>query len=241
MAEPVRSSPPPRTGRAWRALDRLHDVPINFEAPPEDRFDAAQGWLLDTYCQPLPSEAPGPPVPDGPFEIARASMERYEFADPRLITAIYYPDQELRGRTMLLTGRFLFMRFRMGARVNNVVDQTAAVDGRDVRVWGWSYQTLRGHLETGQMRFQVWKYLDDGSVQFHIDAASRPARDANPVVRMGFRMFGRRLQLRFAHRACARMDAIVRARMAGEPVRERLVDSVDVRPVSSAGPAGGGA
>lgn len=222
-----------RTGRAWRVLDALHDVPVNYDAPPEDRYDPAQGWTIDTYCQQLPSEVPGEPVPGGSFELARAAMERYEFADPRLIRAIYYPGRELRGRTMLLTGRFLLLRFRMGARVNDVVDEVRQVDGRDVRVWGWSYQTLRGHLETGQMRFQAWKHLDDGSVQFHIDAASRPSGIGNPFVRLGFRIFGRRLQLRFAHRACARMDAIVRARLAGEPVRERLVDSVSVQPAGA--------
>lgn len=223
-----------RSGRAWRALDRLHDAPVNYDVPPEDAYDASDGWVVDSYCQPLPSERPGPPVPDGSFELARASMERYEFADPRLIRAVYYPERELRGRTMLLIGRFLFLRFRMGARVNNVVDETTQHHGRDVQIWGWSYQTLRGHLETGQMRFQTWKWLDDGAVEFHIDAASRPARIPNPIVRLGFRIFGRRLQLRFAHRACARMDAIVRARLAGAAVREPAVEAIDVQPMTPA-------
>lgn len=217
--------------RAMRILERLHDVPVNYEAPENDAYDVGQGWVIDTYRQPLPSEAPGEPVQGGAFAVARGCMEHYEFADPRLIRAVYHPDQELRGRTMLLIGRFGPLRFHMGARVNNVIDQVAQIEGRDVRQWGWSYQTLRGHLETGQMRFQVWKWLDDGRVEFHIDAASRPAHIPNLITRLGFRMFGRRLQLRFAHRACARMDALVRAKLAGRDPRETTLDNVDVRPL----------
>jgi len=222
------------SGRAWRALDRLHDVPLNFDVPAEDHFDPAQGWRLDSYRQPLPDEQPGEPEAGGSFALARASMERYEFGDPQLIRAVYYPDRELRGRTMLLIGRFLFLRFQMGARVDHVIDEQSQREGRDVRIWGWGYQTLRGHLETGQMRFEVWKWLDDGSVEFRIDAASRPARIPNPIVRLGFRVFGRRLQVRFAQHACARMLAIVRARQRGDAVREPAVETIDVRPLADA-------
>ena len=34
--------------------------------------------------------------------------------------------------------------------------------GDAVRVWGWSYRTLQGHLEMGQMDYALWKWLDDG-------------------------------------------------------------------------------
>jgi hypothetical protein len=57
----------------------------------------------------------------------------------------------------------------------------------------------------GQMDYALWKWLDDGQVEFRIHVVSRPARIANPVVRLGFRLFGRRQQVRFARRACARM------------------------------------
>ncbi|MBC7462181.1 MAG: DUF1990 family protein [Thermoleophilia bacterium] len=219
------------SSRALRRLDRLHDVPLSFEAPATDIYDARAGWVIDTYTQALPGEAPGVPEAGGAWEVAQAALRDYEFADPRLIRAVYYPDRALVGRTMLLVGRFGPLRFHMGARVYAVVDETRDVDGREVRVWGWGYQTLRGHLETGRMRFQVWKWLDDGAVDFHLDAASRPGHIANPIVRLGFHVFGRRLQLRFAHRACERMNGIVRARLAGRPVRESSSDAISVAPV----------
>jgi len=36
------------------------------------------------------------------------------------------------------------------------------------------------------MDWEVWKWLDDGHVEFRVHAVSRPARIANPIVRFGF-------------------------------------------------------
>lgn len=212
---------------AWRRLDRLQDAPLNFEVPESARFRAQDGWVLDEYRQSLPGEPPGPPVAGGSWEAACRLMADYRFADPKRITALYRPGSPLQqGRTMLLCARFLGLRFWFGVRVSSVHDRTIEVDGRDVRVWGWNYHTLRGHVETGQMEFEAWKWLDTGEVEFRIHAASKPARISNPFVRIGFRVFGRRLQLEFAHTACRRMAALVPA----ELVRAELV-----HPTSSTG------
>lgn len=103
--------------------------------------------------------------------------------------------------------RFWGLRFRVGVRSGAVVDETRSVGGREVRVWGWSYGTLKGHLEMGQIEYEVWKWLDTGAVEFRIHVVSRPGEIRNPVVRLGFRIFGRREQIRFAKRACERMAA----------------------------------
>src|SRR5207248_1742470 len=68
-----------------------------------------------------------------------------------------------------------------------------------------AYRTLQGHLEMGQMDYEVWKWLDTGRVEFRIHAYSRRARIRNPALRLGFRLIGRREQVRFARHACARM------------------------------------
>jgi uncharacterized protein (UPF0548 family) len=81
-----------------------------------------------------------------------------------------------------------------------------------VRVWGWSYRTLQGHLEMGQMDYEVWKWLDSGEVEFRIHVVSRPARIRNPIVRLGFRIFGRGQQLRFTRRTCERMACLLEGR-----------------------------
>jgi hypothetical protein len=55
------------------------------------------------------------------------------------------------------------------------------------------------------MDYEVWKWLDTGEVEFRITAVSRRAHIRNPLVRLGFRLFGRREQLRFYRHACAEM------------------------------------
>ncbi|HEV3377985.1 MAG TPA: DUF1990 family protein [Thermoleophilaceae bacterium] len=170
------------------------------------------GWNVDDYRQPLPSEPPGAPVPGGTWERARELMRDYEFADPSIVRAVFAPDSPLEGRDMLLEARFLGLRFRFGVRVSGVVDETREQDGRDLRVWGWSYRTLQGHLEMGQMDYAVCKWLDSGEVEFRIHVVSRPARIPNPVVRLGFRIFGRGQQVRFARRACERMACLLEGR-----------------------------
>lgn len=194
------------------ALDQLHQLDINFETPAGP-VTAADGWRIDDHCVELPAEPPGPPAPQGPWEIGRRLLQEYEFADPEIVRAVYYPDHPLEGRTMLLEGRFLWMRFHFGVRVGGVIDSTEEVDGRPARRWGWNYRTLQGHLEMGQMDYEVRKWLDDGSVEFRINAFSRAARIPNPVVRFGFQLFGRHMQEKFARSALDRMQRLVEAEL----------------------------
>jgi len=222
--------------RARRFLDELHDKQLNFEAGERDQFTAEKGWLVDDYCQPLPSEPPGPPVAGGSFEAARRLLRDYEFADPSIVRAVYHPDGPLDGRDMLLEARFYGLRFRFGVRVGGVVDEQREVDGRPVQVWGWHYRTLQGHLEMGQMDFEVWKWLDTGDVQFRTCRFSRHSRAGHPVVRLGVRLFGRGQQVRFARSACQRMARLTAAALAHDdaPTVPRAADQVEVgQPVGS--------
>jgi uncharacterized protein (UPF0548 family) len=217
---------------ARRILDELHDKGLNFEVGDRRGFRLEDGWLSDDYCQPLPAEAPGPPVPGGSWEVAQGLMRDYEFADPSMIRAIYHPDRPLEERDMLLEGRFYGLRFRFGVRVGGVVDETREVDGRQVRVWGWNYRTLQGHLEMGQMDYEVWKWLDTGEVEFHTCRFSRRAKVGNPIVRLGLRIFGRGQQEKFARGACERMALLTAARLEGRDDEgvPRVADAIAVRP-----------
>jgi len=195
--------------RAERALDELRDKSFNFDDAERASWSAATGWHIDDYCQPLPGERPGPPEPGGPWEHAQELLRNYEFADPRLVRATFRRDEPLEGRDMLLEARFWGLWFQFGVRVTRVTDGTREVDGRAVRVWGWRYATLQGHLEAGEMSFEVWKWLDSGTVEFRVHVVSRPGRIRNPLIRIGFRLFARRPQVRFAKRTCERMAGLV--------------------------------
>lgn len=197
------------TPRAQRALARLEDRPLNFDPGELREASSKTGWNIDDYEQALPSEPPGQPVPGGSFQIAQRLMRDYAFAEPSMVRAVYDPAGDLADRNMLLQIRFGPLRLFFGCRVGTITDETRTVDGRRVRVWGWSYRTLAGHVERGQMDWTVWKWLDDGAVEFRIHVVSRRAKVRNPIIRLGFRLVGRRQQVRFARRACERMGQLV--------------------------------
>jgi uncharacterized protein (UPF0548 family) len=170
-----------------RRLEALARAPVNYDPETLDLDHPPDGWHLDDRCQPLPSEPPGEPVPGGSWEIARRLIQGYEFADPSLVRAHYDHDAPLEGRTMVLELRALnLVSVHVGVRVVDVYDEVRRRDARDARVFGWAYRTLEGHVEMGQMDWQVWKWQDTGEVQFRVHSVSRPAAISNPVIRLGF-------------------------------------------------------
>ena len=218
--------------RAMRALDALHARAPNFTAQALEDHDPHQGWRVDDYRVALRPESPGPPEEGGSWAIAVELARDYEFADPALIEAVYYPERAFEGRDMLLEGRFLGLRFLLGVRVVATIDEQTTLDGRPARVWGWSYSTLEGHLEMGRMDYLVVKFTDSGEVEFRMHAVSRVARIRNPVVRLGFRIFGRGLQRRFARTAAERMRRLVEERRGGSgDLTAPATESITVQPM----------
>ena len=192
-------------------LARLREVAVNYEL--EGAPSVEDGWAFDDYCEKLAVEAPGEPEPGGPFEVACRLVRDYEFADPSIIRAVWLPDSPLDGRDMLLSGRFGPLRFLLGVRVSAVVDETSDDEGRPVRVYGWCYRTLHGHLEAGEMCYRVVKLLDTGEVQFRVCRYVKTERIPNPVVRLGWATFGRAMQVLFVKRSMSRMRRLVEAEL----------------------------
>jgi uncharacterized protein (UPF0548 family) len=185
-----------------RTVEDLHGRDWNFDPARLPTLMARQRWHHDDRRQALPGEPPGDPVPGGSFERAVALIRAYAFAEGSAVHAIFQEDAPLQGRDMLLVGRFLGLDFRLGVRVFEVVDEGREEDGRPVQVSGWGYRTLHGHLERGEMRYEVRKWLDTGEVEFRIAAVSHRAHVGNPLVRIGFGLFGRREQLTFYDHTC---------------------------------------
>jgi uncharacterized protein (UPF0548 family) len=194
-----------------KALDDLRRRGLNFDPAERREFTPEKGWHLDDIRRPLPPDPPGPPGPGGTWEVAQRLMRDYSFADPSIVRATYDPDEELEGRTMLLELRFLGLRFHVGVRVEDVYDERCEEERGTMQVWGWNYRTLEGHLEMGQMDWQLRKVLETGEVEFRIKAYSRPSPERSLLVRAGFRLFGRRHQLRFLRRTSERMAQLTAA------------------------------
>jgi uncharacterized protein (UPF0548 family) len=192
--------------RAERALAGLRGVGLNFEARPLEAYTPDRGWHADAVSQRLPGEPAGDPLPGGPWQIARRLMEDYRIADPAIVRASWDPDAPLEGREMLLELRlFRIVAIRAGVRVIRVWDEERVLAGRRACVFGFEYATLHGHVEMGRMDYELYKWRDDGAVEFRLHAHSRGSEQRAPWIRLGFRLFGRREQLRFYLRCCERI------------------------------------
>ena len=183
------------------------------------------GWHLDDLVEPLPSEASGPPTEDASWEVAKGILEHYQLADPGVVDATYDESAPLAGRNMLLRISFKGLRFRVGVRVDRDYEETRELDGREVRVFGWSYVTLEGHFEEGRMHYELWKWMDTGDVEFHLRAVSRPARHGPLLTRLGFGLIGRTQQLRFYRQICRRVRRLTEAELETRWTRSRAATS----------------
>lgn len=197
---------------ALRALGRLD---VNYPTRTGHAPTAEEGWHIDTLLRPLPPEPAGEPVPGGSWEIACRLVRDYQFAEPRILRSIYDVDEPLPGRNMLLEGRFCGLRFDMGVRVTSVIDDTRGSGETARRVWGWGYQTLEGHLEEGELTYEVVKHLHTGEVNFVITGYSRRAPIASPLIRSGFQLFGRLTQRRFYRRSALRLHRLLVTELRG--------------------------
>jgi uncharacterized protein (UPF0548 family) len=201
---------------SWRTRPRvaaLADRRVNFDHTKADVYASEPGWHLDDMVEALPHERPGPPDEEGSWQVARGVMDSYQLADPGVVTASYEKDRPLSGRDMLLQIRFAGLRLHVGVRIGDVYEERRDIDGRAVEVFGWSYSTLEGHFEEGQMHYELWKWHDSGDVEFHLKAISRAAQKGPFLLRIGFRLFGRSNQLRFYRQVCRRIKRLTEAQL----------------------------
>jgi uncharacterized protein (UPF0548 family) len=192
------------------AVADLRHRPVNYaegQAPPV----VVDGWHQDRRVLVLGREGPGEPEPGGVVETAGALVNSYEFSDPRILRAAYHVPGDLLGRDMLLEGRFLVLRFLIGVRITDQHNEVRPGANGPERVIGWSYRTLQGHLEQGRLTYEVAKELETGRVEFRIIAYSRRAPIPNPLLHLGFRLFGRHTQLQFYRHALVRLHRLMQA------------------------------
>jgi uncharacterized protein (UPF0548 family) len=169
-------------------------------------------------------------------------MRGYEFADPSIVRAYYDPDVPLERRNMLLKLQALRVAHLFaGVRVGEVYEETRELAGRPARVWGWNYRTLEGHVEMGQMDWEVWKWLGDGRVEFRVHAVSRPAPIPNPIVRLGFHLLRGRERRAFLESTGERMRTFTGLALEREgPIADLApARTIDRRPEGLPGPSAG--
>jgi uncharacterized protein (UPF0548 family) len=229
------------SARTQRRLAELERKPLNFDLASLRDASPGSGWTITDLCQPLPSEPPGMPLDDGSWQIARRLMSGYEFADPSIVRAYYDPTVPLERRNMLLKLQAAgIVHVFVGVRVGEVYERTRDVEGSRAQVWGWNYRTLEGHLEVGQMDWEVWKWLDDGRVEFRVHAVSRAARIPNPIVRLGFHLLRGRERRAFLESTKRRMRTFTELALADKDSDRTIrsaAQAVVARPARDAGAA----
>ncbi len=216
---------PPLVGsaRIQRRLGELSRKRLNFDLVSLADASPHHGWTINDECQALPGEPPGMPIDEGSWQVARRLMRGYEFADPSIVRAYYDPAIPLERRNMLLKLQaFGVAHVFVGVRVGEVYNHTRELGGRTARIWGWNYRTLEGHVEMGQMDWEVWKWLDDGRVEFRVHSVSRVARIPNPIVRLGFRLLRERERRAFLHSTKQRMRTFTELALAHDDPGHRL-------------------
>lgn len=236
MSESSLLGPP----RVRRRLAMLPGKRLNFDPASLEHASPATGWTITDLCQVLPSEPPGAPMEGGSWQIARRLMRGYEFADPSIVRAYYDPEAPLQGRNMLLKLQALGIAYLyVGVRVADVYEEVRELDGDRACAWGWNYRTLEGHVEMGQMNWEVWKWLGDGRVEFRVHAVARLAHIPNPIVRLGFylREHERQVFLESTKRRMLAFTELALSREhAGDSIRD-AADNLTARPGSRHDPA----
>jgi len=211
-----------------RLRERLAEIAAlesTIDLTTRDKYVAAEGWNVHAREIALPPEMPGAPEERGAFVLATEILRAYAFTPRRLIRGSFDPDAPLLDRPMLLTAQFLWMRFELGVRVNRVIDETRVVDGENEYVWGYSYHTLAGHLERGEITFEIAKRLRTGAVAFRVHSFSQTGHIANWFYRIGFWLVGRRLQQHFAERSLTNMRRLVVDALRAVPQRHSVTNS----------------
>jgi uncharacterized membrane protein/uncharacterized protein (UPF0548 family) len=196
--------------RQARALKR------NFpDAEGEMTLEA--GWGQVRSEARLGREPPGPPQPGGLFERARQVLETFDFSDPRIVRWHFTKDEPLRGRTVLLELISLGKKLRYLCAVR--VGGTRLEYGETCSVYGFSFETLEGHIEAGREWFLLKKDHESGEVRFHIEASWRPGQFPNWWSRVGFTMVGRRYQRAWHRLTQLRLRELTRHRpeLVGQP------------------------
>ena len=184
----------------------------NFDEHP-DSLRADDVWRYYRSQAQVGVERAGPPVPAGPFERMKHAIAAYRFSDPAIVKGHFDPESPLVGRRMLLELKPLFLRYLCGTVVG--AERAEADDAHTL--WGYRYETLVGHLETGAEWFLLEKDHGSGVITFRIEAHWKPGQFPNWWSYVGFKVLAPFYQRRWHRQAQRRLAAIGAGAQPKEP------------------------
>ncbi len=188
-------------------VSRLRDKAVNYDV---DEIRAST-WHFDHHRFFLGTDPPGRPEKDSVWWRAQKVVAAYAFTPGGLLRAHYFREEPLLGKNLLLVGRFAFARFAMGVRITET-----GFDEDGVRYsWGWSYETLQGHLERGKVDYRVVKDLHTGVVTLEVNSYNQVNPRTHLFIRLGWLFFGRRAQHKFYDAVGANLRRLAQQPLAG--------------------------
>src|SRR4051812_44898376 len=179
--------PKRRWGRGFSAAEleqELARLPSLASTGPSSETEAATDPTWHHYYSEalIAQEIPGPPEPGGAFERARAGIAQYAFSDTSIVEGHFDHRRELQGRPMLLEIKVLGLHILCGVTVRAVREEQTATTS----TWGFRYDTLEGHVESGAEWFLLSKEHATGKVRFRIQATWHDGTLPNWWTRIGF-------------------------------------------------------
>ena len=179
-------------------------------------------------------ERPGTPERGGAFERARAHVSNYDFSDPDIVQGYFATDRAFLGRPMLLELKVLGLHLLCGVVVRAIRDETSA----ERTLYGYRYDTLEGHPESGAEWFLLSKDHQTGEVLFRIEAAWRAGRLPHWWTRVGFYALASLYQRSWHRRAYLRLRQFLGAeRLPAMPRSREILHSWQPSPMVTSEPA----
>lgn len=200
-----------RIGRGWteeELSERLHSIenaPRNFDELSLAEMTRERGYQPEHSESLVGHEAPGAPIEDGVFDRARWVLRHYAFSDPTIVEGHYEPQASLLNRYMLLELKPCGIHYLCPVQVSDVTEHSSPTE----TVFGFRYDTLRGHLERGSEWFVVTKDHADGAVRLRIESRWQEGEFPNVWSAIGFSLLAPAYRQVWLRRAHERVRALV--------------------------------
>ncbi|WP_434389132.1 DUF1990 family protein [Melittangium boletus] len=195
-------------------LGRATTLPLNFVGE-EKGMTAENGWSVVESQAVIGVDKPGPPQGEDGFALLKHAVTELGFSDPRIVRGHFDSAMPLLGRPMLLELRPLrFLRYLCPVRVRAVRSEQDETH----TAYGFSIDTLAGHVESGREWFLLSKDHRTGELRFHIRATWREGEFPNWWSAVGFEVMGRRYQRAWHHLAHLRLrELLAKGHLAAHP------------------------
>jgi uncharacterized protein (UPF0548 family) len=199
--------------RGWSAeelrtrVEAIATAERNFDAE-EEEMTGETGWYHYYSEAVIARELEG----TDRFERARVGLRHYQFSHPGIVTAHFDPDAPLLSRRMLLEIQVLGLHYLCPALVSRVREEPS--------VYGFRYDTLDGHIESGMEWFLLTKDAR-GDIRFRIEARWRHGNFPNWWSRVGFMLLSGPYQRRWHREAHRRLSLLAHYGSTSRPPRDR--------------------